>query len=36
MSAAAASNAQRFSEKAVGDIWLKVLSEVMNEHLERA
>ena len=34
MSAAAASNAQRFSEKAVGDIWLKVLSEVMDEHLE--
>ena len=31
MSAAALSNAQRFSEKAVGDIWLKVLSDVMNE-----
>ena len=33
MSAAAVSNAQRFSEKAVGDIWLKALSEVMNEPL---
>ena len=36
MSAAALSNAQRFSEKAVGDIWLKVLSEVMHEPLESA
>jgi glycosyltransferase involved in cell wall biosynthesis len=33
MSAAAVSNAQRFSEKVVGDIWFKVLSDVMNEPL---
>ena len=36
MSAAAVSNAQRFSEKTVGDIWLKVLSDVMNETLVSA
>ena len=36
MSAAALSNAQRFSEKAVGDIWQTVLSEVMNEPLVSA
>ena len=36
MSAEAKINAQRFSEKAVGDIWQKVLSDVMNEPLGSA
>ena len=36
MSAGALSNAQRFSEKTVGDIWRKVLSDVLNEPLVSA
>ena len=33
MSAAAVSNAKRFSENVVGDVWCKVLSDVLNEPL---